>query len=53
MSLPAKKKEFTEEIIEKAKPSTLELLRKHKARIDEEKASRENVPVKNRGEVSL
>lgn len=53
LSLPAKKKEFTEEIIEKAKPSTLELLRKHKARIDEEKASRENVPVKNRGEVSL
>ena len=53
LSLPAKKKEFTEEIIEKAKPSTLELLRKHKARIDEEKASRESVPVKNRGEVSL
>ena len=44
---------FTEEIIEKAKPSTIELLRKHKARIEEEKADREKVSVKNRGEISL
>jgi len=50
---PEKKAKFTKEIVEKARPSTLELLRQHKARIAEEDAMRVNLPKKNRGEMSL
>ena len=52
-SKPEKKAKFTQEIVEKARPSTLELLRQHKARIAEEDAKRVKLPKKNRGEMSL
>lgn len=52
-SAPEKKEKFTHEIIEKARPSTLEILRKHKARIAEEDAKRVHLPKHNRGEMSL
>ena len=53
LEMPAKKKKFAEEIIEKARPSTLELLRMHKARIDEENADKRKQSHKNRGEIDL
>lgn len=52
-STKEKKSKFTEEIIEKAKPSTLELLRKHKVRIAEEDAKKIHLPKKDRGDISL
>ncbi|MBP3198171.1 MAG: plasmid recombination protein [Butyrivibrio sp.] len=52
-SIPEKKSKFTEEIVEKARPSTLELLRKHKSKIAEEDKKRSNIIKKNRGDISL
>jgi hypothetical protein len=51
-SLPEKKDDFIREIMEEARPSTLELLDKYKAKIREDDANRIQPPKKNRGEMS-
>lgn len=50
--VPEKKEKFTKEIVEKARPSTLELLRQHKAKIAEENAKRICFPKHNRRKMS-
>ncbi|SFC12239.1 hypothetical protein [Butyrivibrio sp. YAB3001] len=50
--LPERKAAFIEQIIVKAKPSTLELISKYKAQIKEDDAKKPRLQKQNRGEVS-